>query len=365
LDKVYSAGDFESVSYRLEQDAGKDGLVIQATPNPLGPYLMRFGVQLSTDFRNESNWAVLAGLRVTRLNGLGAEWKSDLEVGLNRRVYTEFYQPLGPLARWFVAPAVDYSNIREDLYSGVFTGAQEASTYRIVQGTIGADLGVSLSQYGELRIGPRWGHAQFNDVVGPDLFKKYGYQSNARLAGIQTKLTLDHLDSADFPTQGYILEADNFNSLRAMGADDDYRRLYAKWRGYGTWGKNTLFAGLAAGSALGTRLPPYAFFQAGGFETFAGYEPGQLVGPYYGVVRFGYARQIGELPPMLGKGFYVYCFSDVGNTWLHSRDISWEGIRYSGTIAVGTDTRLGPLYVGYSMARGGFSTFNLYLGKRF
>ena len=365
LDRVYNAGDFESVAFGLRTVDGKQGLVLQAKPNSLGPYVMRFGVQLSTDFRNQSNWAVLAGLRVTRLNALAAEWKSDLEVGLNRQLYTEFYQPLDPLARWFVAPYADYSNIREDLYSDIYSGFNEASTYRIVQGALGVDLGLSLGQYGEVRLGPRWGHVHFDDVIGPDLFRKYGYHTNARLAGIQTALTLDHLDSADFPTQGYLLEARNFNSLSALGADDDYRRVSLRWKGFGTSGRNTFLAGLAAGSALGTDLPPYAFFQAGGFETFAGYEPGQLVGRYYGVVRLGYSRRIGELPPMLGKGFYLYFFTDVGNAWLRGRDIGWNDIRYSGTVAFGTDTRMGPLYIGYSRATGGSSAVNLYLGKRF
>jgi NTE family protein len=365
LDQVYNAGDFESVAYGLRQVDGKEGLVIQAIPNSLGPYIMRFGVQLSTDFRNQSNWAVLAGLRVTRLNALAAEWKSDLEVGLNRHLYSEFYQPVDPLARCFVAPYVDYSNVREDLYSSIYSGLNEAATYRIVQGAIGVDLGLNFGRYGELRVGPRWGHVHFDDVVGPNLFKKYGYPSNARLAGIQTALTLDHLDSADFPTQGYILEANNFNSLSALGADNDYRRVDFRWRGFGTTGRSTFMAGLVGGSALGTRLPPYAFFQAGGFETFAGYELGQLVGRYFGVTRLGYNYRIGELPPMLGKGFYLYFFTDVGNVWLHGRDIGWNDIRYSGTVAFGTDTRMGPLYIGYSRAKEGYWMLSLYLGKRF
>ena len=109
-------GEFQSVNYKLLREDGQEGLVINAKPNELGPYFVRFGVQLSTDFKNESNWAILAGFRATRVNALGAEWKTDIEVGLNRRLYTEFYQPLGAHSRWFVAPWGDYFNLREDIY---------------------------------------------------------------------------------------------------------------------------------------------------------------------------------------------------------------------------------------------------------
>ena len=89
------------------------------------------------------------------------------------------------------------------------------------------------------------------------------------------------------------------------------------------------------------------------------------MGRYYGVVRLGYSYRIGELPPMLGKGFYVYIFTDVGNAWYRTNQIGWDGIKYSGTLAVGTDTRLGPIYVGYSRAQGGYGMVTFYLGKRF
>jgi NTE family protein len=361
LDRVYAAGEFDSVTYRLDKEGGKEGLVIKATPNPLGPNVIRFGIQLSTDFKNESNWAVLAGLRMTRLNGLGAEWKSDLEIGLNRKLYTEFYQPLDSMARWFVAPSADYFNVREDIYASLSEGA----SYRIVQGSIGADLGLNFGRYGEIRVGPRWGHVNFGNILGPDFFGEYGYRSNARLAGIQTQLTLDHLNSADFPTQGYLLDVNNFNSLKALGADDDYRRVLLRWRGFGTRGRNTFFAGLVGGSALGSDLPPYAFFQAGGFDTFAGYETGQLIGRYFGVVRLGYSYRIGDLPPMLGKGYYLYFFTDTGNTWLSTKKIGWNDLKYSGTLAFGTETRLGPLYLGYSRTNDGNSAVTFYMGKRF
>lgn len=363
LDRVFAAGEFQSVSYRLAEEGDQTGLVISARPNTLGPNRVRFGLQLSTDFRNESNWAVLAGFRMTRFNALGGEWKTDLEVGLNRRLYSEFYQPLNMKARWFVAPYVDYFNIREDVYVNDVAG--EGATYRVIQGSVGVDLGLSFSQYGELRVGPQWGHVRYNNILGPDFFQEYAQVDRARVSGIRTRLTLDHLNSADFPTQGYLLLLDNYNSIKDLGGEDDFRRAKLKFRSYGTWGRNTLLAGLVGGTAFGSDMPPYAFFQAGGFDSFAGYEVGQLIGRYYGVARLGYSRLMGELPTMLGKGYYLYFFADVGNVWLDTADIDWGDLRYSGTLAFGTETRVGPIYIGLSRTSDGDTMVTFYLGKRF
>lgn len=214
-------------------------------------------------------------------------------------------------------------------------------------------------------MGPEWGFARFNNILGPDFFEEYGFESRARISGIRTRLTLDHLNSADFPTQGYLLEADNYNSIKDLGGEDDFRRAKLKFRSYGTRGKNTFLAGLVGGTAMGSKLPPYAFFQAGGFDSFAGYRTGQLIGRYYAVARLGYSRLIGQLPPMLGKGFYVYFWADAGNVWINTKDIDWGDLRYSGTLAVGTETRVGPIYVGLSRTSDGDTTVTFYLGKRF
>lgn len=360
LDRVQAVGEFETVNYQLVEREGQKGLVIRAKQNPLGPNRMRFGLKLTTDFKNVSNWAVLAGLRVTQLNGLGAEWKSDMEVGLDRQLYTEFYQPLNTSGRWFVAPYGEYSNLRQDLY--VQTGA--ASTYRVSKLDGGADLGLSFSKYGELRLGPVWGHIKYSQVIGSELFEDVG-DKRSSFAGVRGLLTMDHLDNADFPEQGYLLVAEGFESVSGMGGDDEFRAFEVRYRSYLDLGKTSLMAGLVGGTALGSDLPSYALFRAGGITNFGGYEEGELLGRYYAVARLGLTHMVGELPTFVGKGVYVYGFADVGNCWLTLGQVDWGDLRYSGTVGVATSTRFGPLHLAYSHTSDGGDLLTLYMGKRF
>lgn len=361
LDRLFSIGDFQSVTYRLTEEGGEDGLVVSATPSPLGPNRLRFGMLLSTDFSNQSNWAFLAQFKRIRINESGAEWKNDLEIGLNRRLYTEFYQPLGFNSRWFAAPYVEYYNIRQDIYDQ----KEAAASYRSIQGTAGIDVGFSISKYGEMRLGLAAGKGKYENIVGTDLFSKYGLAGSADIAGVRFRLTLDHLDSADFPTQGYLVDIDSMAALDTLGADDEFRKAELEYEAYATQGKNTLLTGLSAGTSFGSDLPPYSFFQAGGFDKFAGYDKGQLYGRYYGVFRLGYSRVVSELPLMVGKGVHVSVFGDIGNVWMNSGGISWDGILYSGTIDAATDTRIGPIHLAYCRTSDGNDMLIFYLGKRF
>jgi len=357
VDRVFNAGDYETVSYRLQREKAEAGLLVLARPNPLGPIYLRYGLLLYTNFANESNFAILAGLRWTRLNRLGAEWKTDMELGLNRRLTTEFYQPLDARARWFVAPIYEFKNVRQDIY----VGEEARATYRATQGFLGLDMGLSLGQYGEIRIGPRWGTLTYDKITGAPVAPNV----SATLAGLRGRVILDHLDDADFPTQGYYGDLSAFESLTTWGSDDSYHRAELKYRAYGTYKKNTFFGKISGGSSLGSTLPPFDQFFLGGVDSFAGYANGALMGRYYGVARLGYMRQVATLPAILGKGAYFFVFADAGNTWERTKDISASNLRYSASVALGASTMIGPMYIVYSYAKGGSSQLVLNIGKRF
>jgi NTE family protein len=356
LTTVYNSGFFESVTYQVVTEDGQRGVLIKAKPNPLAPVFIGFGFKLSSDFRRQSDWAVLAGLRWTGLNVLGGEWKTDLQIGLNRYLNTEFYQPLDVGARWFVAPVFAARNTVSYLYAG----DQAVATYRSAIQSIGVNLGYHLGRYGEIRVGPRWGHASFNKDMGSDLFP----DSKVSEGGWVVQATVDQLDNADLPNQGYLIKANGMFTTKGMGSDLAYDLGELRWSGFGTKGSNTYWGALAAGSAFGTQAPPYAWFRLGGFNSFGGYQEGQIIGRYYATARLGYQRKVTRLPAFVGQGVYLVFFADVGNAWVDMKDFG-NNLKYSGTVAFATLTKFGPMYIGYSKAGGGFDQITLQVGKRF
>ena len=54
---------------------------------------------------------------------------------------------------------------------------------------------------------------------------------------------------------------------------------------------------------------------------------------------------------------------EAGNTWLSRRDISVKDMRYASSIFLGSDTGLGPLYVGIGYAPNGGTAFYVFIGR--
>ena len=359
---VYNTGDYAAVNYEIVQRGDQRGVVITAKPNPTGPNYMRFGIQLSSDFRYNSNWSVFAGLRFTRLNRLGAEWKSDVEIGLNQRLYTEWYQPLMRNNRVFVAPYLRYNNELDYVFPNQELN-NPAATYRTTLSWAGFDLGFNLGLSGELRIGPRWGRANYSRAIGPSLFPSLV----ASLGGYQVIYTYDRVNSADLPTKGVYISLAAYDSEKAMGAEAKYQKAELKIRAFQPVGqRNGIFGYLSGGTSFGTDVPRYDWFRIGGPNSFGGYMEGQLTGPYYGAIRLGYQYQFATLPAFIGKGAYFMAFMDAGKAWVLHYDTPGvtNDVKYSGTVGMGSSTRLGPVFFGFSYAQGGNQMLYLSIGKR-
>ena len=92
--RLFGTGDFEHVNYRFLEEPGKRVLGVDAIEKTYGPDYLRFGLGLSSDFRGNAFFNLLASYRRTWLNSLGAEWRTDVQVGQTSSLVSEFYQPL-------------------------------------------------------------------------------------------------------------------------------------------------------------------------------------------------------------------------------------------------------------------------------
>ena len=73
-------------------------------------------------------------------------------------------------------------------------------------------------------------------------------------------------------------------------------------------------------------------------------------------------KRLMKLPSLVGTGVYVGASFETGNAWMTSSDVRWDNLRYAGSLYLGADTLLGPLYFGWGRASGGFHSFYLALG---
>lgn len=140
LDRLYGLHYYQHVGYRLIEEDGKTGVEFQTVSKSWGPNFLKFGLSLEDDFEGSTAFNVAARLTATGLNRLGAEWRNDVQLGTNPRFDSEFYQPLGFDARYFVAPRV---KVEQNNFNG-FSGVDTVARYRVSEFEGGLDLGRTL-----------------------------------------------------------------------------------------------------------------------------------------------------------------------------------------------------------------------------
>ncbi|HEY6512895.1 MAG TPA: patatin-like phospholipase family protein [Burkholderiaceae bacterium] len=353
--RLYGTGDFEHVNYRILEEPGRRVLAVDAVEKAWGPNYLRLGLGLSSDFTGETSFSVLASHRMTWLNSLGAELRTDVQLGFDNALRIEFYQPFDVKQLFFAAPRVTFAQDRVSFYSG----EDRIAIYDVGSGIGGLDLGVHFAQYGALRVGVEGGRVvpklNTGSVVLP---------SGVRVAmgGIRTGMLFDQLDNVNFPRHGWGANLGLYNSMPSLGAADSYGKWHASGGVAYTYGEHTARVNLVAGGRFGSNpLPAYDQFQWGGFLRQSGYATGQLVGSS---LEFG---QVVYFHRIVRGGFFDGAYGGVsleagkygsplvpGNT---------SGTLKSLALFVGTDSPVGPVYLGYGRAADGQGSFYFYLGR--
>lgn len=358
LRRLYGTGHFEHVKYSLLDDDGKHVLAIDAAEKSWGPDYLRFGLGLSSDFSGDAYFNLLGSYRKTWLNELGAEWRSDLQIGHTSGFYSEFYQPLSATGPLFVAPHMTIERRTADLYQQ----DERIARYETVEKSAGVDIGSQFNRYGELRMGLLGGILEPSLDTGPQSLSPG--ESRVQLGALTGRLLLDQLDSAHFPRSGWSARLNVYDSRSALGADEAFTRWDAEGTLAKSFGNHTLNLAVQLGDTLGSDpLPRYEYFQWGGFLQQSGYATGQLLGESLQYGRLMYYHRI--LRGTLLEGAYGGLSLEagrIGNPLVPGNSDDWLK---SASIFVGSDSPLGPLYLGYGRAQDGNSSFYLYLGRPF
>ena len=81
-----------------------------------------------------------------------------------------------------------------------------------------------------------------------------------------------------------------------------------------------------------------------------------------GLLLLSYMRRIGNFNLM---PTYIGASLEAGNVWQDKDDIDFDSLIASGSLFVGVDSILGPIYLGYGLAEDNKNSFYFYLGKVF
>ena len=354
LRRIYGRGDFESVDYHIQQEAGRRILVIQPREKEWGPDYLRFGLGLATDFQGENTFNILAQYRRTWLNRLGGEWLNEVQVGQRTFFHTEFLQPVEERGRYFLAP---YFKFGQEL-RGVFIGDNRIGEYQTKETRGGLDAGALLSTWGEARLGAVWRRVDAHTETGPDLLP----ETKETTAGVRALLFVDQLDNAWFARQGYRFATTAYAADEGLGSDRKYERLTGELTAVKSWGAHTVNFNLSGGTDFNSDMPAYEVFTLGGPLRLSGYRIDQFAGRRYGFGRLMYYNRAIPLPDLLGSGVFVGGSIEAAQMKNRADEKPFPGTIWSGSVFLAASTFAGPAYFGFGLGENGHYSLYLLLG---
>lgn len=362
--RIYGLGFFESVTYRVEGlgarpstiDAGR--LIIDVVPEPWGPHYLRFGVGFRDDLGGNSAFGFLTSYTLTQLNGWGAEWRNELQLGRERRLFSEWYQPFGGGGVVFVAPQVEYQRDILDVYrSDVRT-----SQWRRTRATASVELGLRLGNWGEFRAGVVRGDARLETRTGI----ADSTDADDAIGALRSSLSIDRLDDRGFPRRGDAVEITATRSLTSLGGTSSYSRVHGRALRAVPAGSGTVLLHLEGGTSLGDSLPAWDHFAVGGLFSVSGLRERARTGTEAVAGGLVFYQPIASLPTTLAGGDLLLGLSiEAGNAWGYDEGVNLSELRVGGSAFVGLETVLGPIQLGYGRADAGQGAWYLFLGRTF
>ena len=354
IGQLYGLDIFESVRYDVVREDGQTGLVIGATEKHWGPGFIQAGLASSNDFEGDST--VRFGLLYTRtaINALNGEFRIGGQLGDEGGFFTELHQPLDPLSRYFVAGRVGNFTTNVNTFDAA---GDNLARYQL--GLYGVDLGAGreFGTWGEGRIGLRryTGDAQVRiGEPSPDIDVDRGE--------LFLRLSADKLDDLYFPTSGYLGWTEYIVARDSLGARLDYDQLLMTYTHAYTRGRNTVIGSLAGATTFDDNAPIESLFRLGGLFRLSGLQDGQLSGQHFGLGNLVYMHQLqqsGVVRSWAGASL------EVGNVWQNSSDASFDNTILAGSLFLGLDTPIGPIYFAYGYADTDDTSLYVYIGPRF
>ena len=359
LTSIYNIGDFENVDFNIVERDGQKGLLIDAKEKSWGPHYLRFGFNITDNFKGVHYYNTALEHTWMQVNELGGELKNTFEAGRNLGVHSQFYQPLDYDDKFFIEPNLVVGQTILDIY----VDHDKLTEYRTRGIGGGLDLGMNIGTVAQVRAGLMAQAIDAKPIVMTEAVPDFDVEQIAPRANF----TYDQLDSSNFPRHGLLARLDYMMPMDELGSDESYQKIEGTLIKPVSYKKHTVMGILNIGSRIDQDIPFYDEFTMGGFLNLSGYKPHELRGQYKGYGALMYYYKIMDINTVFADGVYIGGVFEAGNVWDDEDDIELDDLRLGGVASIGVDTILGPLYLGYGWTEDGNEEGEvyLYLGRTF
>ena len=356
VNRIYGLGLYQNVRYEFVDENGQTGLVFDLDERSWGPGYAQLGLQFNASGNQDVLFGVSASYLRTALNSKNGEWRATAAVGAQPAINLDFHQPFGPAGRFFFAPSVNF----DSRLFNYFDNGERVTEARVKTMALEFAVGREFDTWGEFRVGLRRATGDVDVKVGQLGLIPEGTFDQGE---VYARLSADTLDDVAFPRSGInaVLE---WRGSRpgALSADFDFDQLSLSASVAKTWERYTLLSTIRYDTTLNGMAPRTSEFRFGGLFDLSGLGRQMLSAQNVGRIGASFYRRVNDLalfPAFVGASL------EYGNVWATREAISFDDALLGGSIWVGIDTPIGPIYGAYGRTRDRDSAFYLVLGRIF
>ena len=359
LARLYGLKLFRRVDFELVPTTGDHAdLYVGADPMPTAPLHWRMGMAGELTAGDDVNFVVGASVRYAPTDDWGSEWRANAELGNRVLAGIERRQALDAQGLWYLIPHASW----RDYPVRVESGGSAVAQFSVSELEVGADLAREITDIWEARVGLVYRSGQSElDIGDPTVNGGDSFEEGGSVVAV----TCDSLDNLSFPRTGWLTRVEWFYPVDDFkeGQDETFRFRFDKAI---EAGRGALLVGGEYSDVVGDPNNVQSFFPLGGFLRLSGLTSEEISGPTAILGRIVYTV------PLTRRGLERKIFTwygggsiEAGNVLDELNDLEWGDLLPSGSVFLGVDTLLGPMYLGYGLTDGGEQSAFLVFGRQF
>jgi len=379
---LYALDRFELITYEFEERDGEEQLVVDVNEKSWGPNYLNFRFFLEDDFATDSQYSIGMSANFTDINSHGAELRTNLEMGTDKRIEAELFSPFFSSQKLFTSASLIYSNQKRNLPAS-FDEIEEPSlevtkdyfpmTYVEYIGEWA--LGYQPTLWQELKFGARYTDGEVEVSSLPSL----GNGNYNRLGGF-VSYRLDTLDNFSLPTEGYFVDLEylvshdefengsDIDSSDIASNTDTVYEISANLMAAKSYKRHTLVAKFDYGVVESKNsVFPIDPKELGGFLNLSGIPRNSLIGQNlaYSSLVYRYKWFDNDFG-LFESPFYIGASLEHGGVWSDNNLKFHEAPMYTaGSLFAGVDSPIGPIILAYGKTEDNFDSVYLIIGTSY
>lgn len=379
---LYALDRFELVTYEFDTVDGEEQLQVDVNEKSWGPNYLNFRFFLEDDFSTTSQYSIGVSANFTDINSHGAELRTNIEMGTDKRIEAELYSPFFSSQKLFTSASVVYSKENRNLPVDIddieeptldVTKDYFPMTYSEYVGELA--LGYQPTLWQELKFGARYTDGDVEVASLPSL----GNGGYTRIGGF-INYRLDTLDNFSLPTEGYFVDLEylvshddfqndtSINETELTSESDTVYEFSANLMAAKSIEKHTLVAKLDYGIVESKNsIFPIDPKELGGFLNLSGIPRNSMIGQNLAYTSLIYRYKWFENDfGLFESPFYVGASIEHGGVWSNNDLSIDEAPMYTaGSVFAGVDSPIGPIILAYGRTEDNFDSVYLIVGTSY